>query len=574
MSTSFRTAEQDSPVVGDGARGQRLAPPTATGIRASFDERPPLTSDFLERRALMADRPHRDHGLGLMPIPVDRRRAILEHGAPPRLPIDPTEGSVGGLTPAPTLIIFVGRAAAAVSNVEPRGPGASVFVAQRASSRPGVLAARRRADATHSRARCTRSPSRISSPPGLHHGARQARVVLDPAVKRTRLDQQQLAAGSTFTNGCTNRSKCAMLMPSDAAASARVRSRRGTVSIGRSRERLGIQETSRTARYPGTSTLRRRRMADDPPNRRCDRGERTLRDRPAGAAPALRRPYGSSIWVFTTLRSVRRLPLPLTSIDTGRLAQNPALPMRISDACRRDRYRRPGGASHPWECRDRRFQRQHRDHDPRPPSAPPPTPETPVTTLAEGQSPAEIRSSAAPPRRCACVRDQSYDDGSRPYRTAQSRIASSTRSRVHRRSIAPAMAHLAIRVGIALAVARLGVSAAAAAHAEVPGLDRPGLLPGRVVEVRLDRRRRATETVGDLPDREALDLAVVPRQGDRPATLETRRFRRLTRCPSHRVTLRRSIGVSVEVGTYRADAPTGTSGAKKAFKTTLSKTRR
>ena len=41
-----------------------------------------------------------------------------------------------------------------------------------------------------------------------------------------------------------------------------------------------------------------------------------------------------------------------------------------------------------------------------------------------------------------------------------------------------------------------------------------------VVEVRLDRRRRATEAVGDLPDREALELAVMPRQSDRPATLE------------------------------------------------------
>jgi len=42
----------------------------------------------------------------------------------------------------------------------------------------------------------------------------------------------------------------------------------------------------------------------------------------------------------------------------------------------------------------------------------------------------------------------------------------------------------------------------------------------RIVEVRLDRRRRATETVGDPPDREALELAVMTRQGDRPVTLE------------------------------------------------------
>ena len=117
------------------------------------------------------------------------------------------------------------------------------------------------------------------------------------------------------------------------------------------------------------------------------------------------------------------------------------------------------------------------------------------------------------------MRDQSYDDGSRPYRSRHSRIASSTRSRVQRRSIAPGMAGLAVRVRVALAVARLGVGAAAAAHADVARLDRPRLLPGRVVEVRLDRRRRAAEPLGDLRDREALDLAVVARQRDRAAAL-------------------------------------------------------
>ena len=42
------------------------------------------------------------------------------------------------------------------------------------------------------------------------------------------------------------------------------------------------------------------------------------------------------------------------------------------------------------------------------------------------------------------------------------------------------MAGLAVRVGVALAVARLGVRAAAAAHPDVACLDRPRLLPGRV----------------------------------------------------------------------------------------------
>ena len=45
------------------------------------------------------------------------------------------------------------------------------------------------------------------------------------------------------------------------------------------------------------------------------------------------------------------------------------------------------------------------------------------------------------------------------------------------------MAALAVRVGVPLAVAGLGVGAAAPAHADVAGLDRPRLLAGRVVGV-------------------------------------------------------------------------------------------
>ena len=60
-----------------------------------------------------------------------------------------------------------------------------------------------------------------------------------------------------------------------------------------------------------------------------------------------------------------------------------------------------------------------------------------VTTLAEGHSPSANRACAPPPRRSACVRDQSYDDGSWPQQSSQSRIAASTLSRVQRRSIAP-----------------------------------------------------------------------------------------------------------------------------------------
>ena len=81
------------------------------------------------------------------------------------------------------------------------------------------------------------------------------------------------------------------------------------------------------------------------------------------------------------------------------------------------------------------------------------------------------------------------------------------------------VAALAIRVRVPLAVARLRVGAAAAAHPDVARLDRPGLLPGRVIEVRLDRRRRATQAAGDLRDRQTLDLAEVARQDHRTTAL-------------------------------------------------------
>jgi hypothetical protein len=68
------------------------------------------------------------------------------------------------------------------------------------------------------------------------------------------------------------------------------------------------------------------------------------------------------------------------------------------------------------------------------------------------------------------------------------------------------MAGLAVSVRVALAVARLGVRAATAAHTDAAGLDRPRLLAGRVLEVRLDRLGRATQPVGDLPNREYLGL--------------------------------------------------------------------
>jgi hypothetical protein len=64
-------------------------------------------------------------------------------------------------------------------------------------------------------------------------------------------------------------------------------------------------------------------------------------------------------------------------------------------------------------------------------------PKTLVTTLAEGQSSSANRASASPPRRRACVSDQSYEEGSSPWLARHVRIASSTRSCVQRRSMAP-----------------------------------------------------------------------------------------------------------------------------------------
>jgi hypothetical protein len=82
------------------------------------------------------------------------------------------------------------------------------------------------------------------------------------------------------------------------------------------------------------------------------------------------------------------------------------------------------------------------------------------------------------------------------------------------------MAALAVGVGVALSVAGLRVRAAAAAHTDVAGLNRPRLLAGGVVEVGLDRRRRAPEPICYPPDREALGLPVAPRQRDGSATLD------------------------------------------------------
>jgi hypothetical protein len=82
------------------------------------------------------------------------------------------------------------------------------------------------------------------------------------------------------------------------------------------------------------------------------------------------------------------------------------------------------------------------------------------------------------------------------------------------------MASLAVRVGAPLAVARLGVGAAAPAHPLIARLHCPRLLSCGVIEVRLDRRGRAAETPSDLGDRKTLRLAKVTRQRHTAAPLE------------------------------------------------------
>jgi hypothetical protein len=47
-------------------------------------------------------------------------------------------------------------------------------------------------------------------------------------------------------------------------------------------------------------------------------------------------------------------------------------------------------------------------------------------------------------------------------------------------------------------------------NVDITGRDRPRLLAGRVIEIGLDRRRRATEAIGDLGDRQALSLPKMP----------------------------------------------------------------
>jgi hypothetical protein len=115
--SSLVAPEQDGPIVGD-SRARQLPSPSAPGVGASLDERPPFASDLAERRTAATDRTYRLLGFDLVPVPADRRRTILKNRAPPGLAIDPAAGPIRRLTPAATLIIGISRAAAAMTHVE------------------------------------------------------------------------------------------------------------------------------------------------------------------------------------------------------------------------------------------------------------------------------------------------------------------------------------------------------------------------------------------------------------------------------------------------------------------------
>ena len=119
-----------------------------------------------------------------------------------------------------------------------------------------------------------------------------------------------------------------------------------------------------------------------------------------------------------------------------------------------------------------------------------------VTTLAEGQSPLLSRSSAPPPRQRACVRDQSYEDGSRP-RACHAPIAARTRSASSgarsRQGGTPCSRRRRRLCRCAVACKRRSRDTR-----PVAGLHRLRLLGGGVVKVRLDRRWRGAQTLGDL----------------------------------------------------------------------------
>ena len=106
-------------------------------------------------------------------------------------------------------------------------------------------------------------------------------VPLDPPLELRRRDQNKPAGENTFSSGCTFRSKWFRLIPSDAAASARVNAYRGTDCIGRGVAR-GIQPSTPLLASTSSRSFTRRTTA--------------LRHRLTPPSPPLHPPAASPCW--------------------------------------------------------------------------------------------------------------------------------------------------------------------------------------------------------------------------------------------------------------------------------------
>jgi hypothetical protein len=101
------------------------------------------------------------------------------------------------------------------------------------------------------------------------------------------------------------------------------------------------------------------------------------------------------------------------------------------------------------------------------------------------------------------------------------------------------------------------IGAALPAHTDIARLDPARLLARRVIEVRLNRRRRAAESLGDLPDRKALGLAEVLRQRHGATALYHTVIRGRTSSRRHAVEVLRASRCSSEADPDADDCSRG-----------------
>ena len=111
-------SEQDSSVVSDGGRCELLGAPASAGVSPGFYQCPPFPGHLSEGRTFTAHTFHRPLGPGLLPIPADRRRPVLEYRAPAWLAVNPAARTVRRFAPAATLIVVVRGARPAMADVE------------------------------------------------------------------------------------------------------------------------------------------------------------------------------------------------------------------------------------------------------------------------------------------------------------------------------------------------------------------------------------------------------------------------------------------------------------------------